>query len=124
MAKADAAGELAQLILGDGGHDGKPQLSVLVQRIDVVILEEDRNPGGQQLAGEGDGIQRIAGKAGDLLGDDQIEGPGLGVLDHAVKILPLAGRDAGEPLVGIAGDIVPGGVLANEILVISHLIAQ
>ena len=46
VAKADAAGELAQLILGDGGHDSKPQLSVLVQRIDVVILEEDRNPGG------------------------------------------------------------------------------
>ena len=29
---------------GDGGHNGKPQLRILIQGVDVVVLEEDAHP--------------------------------------------------------------------------------
>ena len=36
----DMGGELAQLIVGDGGHDGKAKLGILVKGVAVVCLEE------------------------------------------------------------------------------------
>ena len=41
MAEFDAAGQLAQFILRDAGHDGEAQLGVLVEGVNVVVLEEN-----------------------------------------------------------------------------------
>ncbi len=124
VAKFDTGTEFPQLVLGDGGHDGKPQLRILVQGVDIVILEEYANPAGQQLAGELNGIQSVSGEAGDFLCNHKVKFPGSGILYHAVKILPVPGGSAGDALVDIARDKGPGGIFLDEVLVIANLIAQ
>ena len=124
MTKLHTAGQLAQLILGDAGHDGQPQLAVLIQGVDVVILEKHPYPGGQQSAGILDGIQGISGKTSDLLGNDQIKKSRLSILDHPVEILPILCSGGREPLVNIAFHIGPVDIAANQILIIGYLVPQ
>ena len=124
MAEFHTAGELAQLVLGDAGHDGQPQLAVLVQRVDVVVLEKSPHPGGEQPPGVLDGVQGVAGKAGDLLGEDEVKAPGLPVLNHPVEILPLFGGGGGESLIDVAVHIGPAGIPADQVPVVLDLVAQ
>ena len=124
VAEFDTGAELSQLVLGDGGHDGKAQFRVLVQGVDIVVLEEYANPAGQQLTGELDGIQSVSGEAGDFLCNHKVKFSGGGILYHAVKILPVPGGSAGNALVDIARDKGPGGIFLDEVLVIANLIAQ
>ena len=62
MAKFYAAAELAQLVLGNGRHDGQPQFGVLIEGVDVVILEEHAYAVTEELSRELDGVQRVTGK--------------------------------------------------------------
>ena len=124
MAEFDTAAELAQLILSDAGHDGQPQLRVLVEGVDVVVLEEHAHPGGQQLPGVLDGVQGVSGKAGDLLGDDQVEQPCLGVLHHPMEVVPLFGGGRRQALVNVARHKGPGAVAPDQILIVGDLVAQ
>ena len=95
MAEFYAATKLAQLVLGNGRHDGQPQLGVLIEGVDIVVLEEHAHAVAKELPRELDGVQRVAGKTGDLLGDDQIKFVLRCILDHAVEVLAVLGRDAG-----------------------------
>ena len=40
MPEFDTRGELAKLILRDGGHNCKPKLCIFIKRIDVIVLEK------------------------------------------------------------------------------------
>ena len=124
VSELDPAGEFSQLILGDTGHDGQPQLAVLVEGVDVVVLEEHPHPGVEQFPRVEDGVQGVPGETGDLLGDDKVKESGLAVLHHAVEVLTLFGGGGGQALVYIAGHILPGGISADELLVVAHLVAQ
>ena len=124
MAELHPTGQLPQLVLGNGGHNGEPQLRVLVQGVDVVVLEEDSHAVAQQLPGVADGVQGVSGEAGDLLRNDQVEFVLGGVLHHAVEVLPLSGGDAGETLVNIARHKGPGQVLFDQVLVVGDLVPQ
>ena len=124
MTEFYAVAELAQFVLGDGGHDGQPQLGVLIKGVDIVILEEYAHAAAEKLPGKLNGVQRIAGKTGDLLGDDKVKGTLRRVIDHAVEVLAALGGDAGQALVNVAGDKRPRGVPADEVLVVLDLVAQ
>ena len=124
VAEFDAAGELAQLVLGDAGHDGQAELAVLVEGIDVVVLKEHPHPGAEQLPCVEDGVQGVAGEAGDLLSNNEVKEPRPAVLHHAVEVLPLFCRGGGQSLVNVAGHIFPGGAFADELLVVGYLVAQ
>ena len=124
MAKFHTARQLAQFILGDSGHDGQAQFGVLVKGVDVVVLEEHPYSGAEQLPGVEDGVQGVSGETGDFLGDDKVKESRLTVLHHAVEVLPLLGGGGGQTLVYIAWHILPGGIFADELLVVAHLIAQ
>ena len=124
MAEFHAGGELAQLVLGYGGHDGQAQFRILVQRIDVVVLEKDAHARGEELAGVLDGVQRVAGEAGDLLGDDKVELPRLRIVHHAVEVFAAPGGNAGQALVDVARHERPGGIFADEVFIIADLVAQ
>jgi len=62
MAEFYAAAELAQLVLGNGGHNGQPQFGVLIEGVDIVVLEEHAHAVAKELPRELDGVQRVAGK--------------------------------------------------------------
>ena len=124
MAEFHTAAQLAKLILGDGGHDGKAKLGIFIQGVDVVILEENTHTVTQQLTGKLDGVQGVAGKSGNFLGDDKIKFVLSSILNHTVEILTLFRGDAGQPLVNITGNKSPVFVALNEIFVVGDLIAQ
>ena len=124
VAELHPGGELAQFVLGDGGHDGQPQLGIFVQGVDVVVLEEHPHPMAQKLPGKLDGVQSISGKAGDFLGDDQIEFVQGGVFDHAVEVFPLLGGNTGKTLVDVPGDKGPAAVALNQVLIVGNLVSQ
>ena len=124
MAEFYAAAELAQLVLGNGRHDGQPQLGVLIEGVDIVVLEEHAHAVAKELPRELDGVQRVTGKTGDLLGDDQIKFVLRCILDHAVEVLTVLGGDAGQALVNITGYKCPRGIPADEVFVVLNLITQ
>jgi len=124
MPEFDTRGQLAKLVLGDGGHDGEAKLGALVQSIDVVVLEEYAHVVAQKLSRVLEGVQRVTGETGDLLGDDEIKGPVLGVRDHLVEVLAFLGRDARKPFVHVAGNKSLRAVLLDEILVVGNLVVQ
>ena len=124
MAEFHAAAELTQLILRDRGHDGQPQLGVLVKGVDIVVLEEYAHATAKKLPRKLDGVQCITCKTGDLLGDDKVKGIIRRVIDHAVEVLTALGGDTGQALINVAGDKRPRGVPADEVLVVLDLVAQ
>ena len=124
MAEFDAAGQLAQFILRNAGHDGEAQLGVLVERVDVVVLEENAYACGKQLARIADAVERVAGKTGDLLGEDEVEFVVLRVLHHALKVVALARRHAGQTFVDIAVDERPGRVAGDIVAVVANLVVE
>ena len=124
MPELHAGGELAQLVLRDGGHDGEAKLRILVQRVDVVILEKDSHAIVQELPCVLDRVERVSGKTGDLLRDDQIEFIELRVVHHAVEVLAVLGGDAGKSFVDVAGHECPGVILADQIFIVANLVFQ
>ena len=124
MAEFDAAGQLAQFILRNAGHDGEAQLGVLVERVDVVVLEENAYACGKQLARIADAVERVAGKTGDLLGEDEVEFVVLRVLHHALEVVALARRHAGQTFVDIAVDERPGRVAGDIVAVVANLVVE
>mgnify|MGYP007129654750 CR=1 FL=1 len=110
--------------MGDGGHDGQPQLGILIKGVDIVVLEENAYAAAKKLPCELNGVQCVAGETGDLLGDDKIKGILRRVIDHTVEVLAALGGDAGQALINVAGDKRPRGVPADEVLVVLDLVAQ
>ena len=124
VSELHAAGQLAQFVLGDAGHDGQAQLAVLVQGVDVVILEEHPDPGVQQFTGVLDGVQSVTGKTGDLLGDDEVKESGAAVLYHAVEVFALPRGGGRQALVNVALHIGPVGIFSDQAFVVLNLVAQ
>lgn len=101
-AEFHAGGNLAALVLGDAGHDGEPQLAVRIQGVDAVVHKKHAHVPAQKVAGVGERIDGVAGKAADLLGKDQVEAALFAVLDHLQKMLTLADAGAADAFVNIA----------------------
>ena len=124
MAELDTAGKLAQFVLRNGGHDGKPKFRVLVQGFDVVILEEYRNTNIQQVTGVLDGIQCVADETGYFFGEDQVEFAGFGIVNYPMEIFTFLCGYAGETFINIAGDIGPRCIFADEFFIVGNLVRQ
>ena len=116
--------QLPNLILGNPRHNHQPELTVRVQCVDIVVLEEHPHIVIQQLLGIFDAVQGRSGEPGNLLGDDEVEHPGLGVPDHAIKIVPFLRRAAGNALIHIPRHEFPVGLALNQLRIILHLIFQ
>ena len=117
-------GQLAHLVLRDGGHDGEAQLGVPVEGVDVVVLKEHADAVPQQLARVADAVEGVAGEAADLLGHNEVEPPGFGVLNHAEKLLASLDRGAADALVHVAAGKGPVRIGADIVLKVADLIAE
>ena len=124
MTEFHTRGQLAQLVLRDRRHDGQAQFGILIERVDVVVLEEYTDTVAQKLARVLDRVERVSGEAGDFFGDDQVELTFSGVLDHAVKVLTLLRRDTGQALVNVPRHECPREIPSDQILIVGNLIAQ
>lgn len=85
--------------LGNGGHDGQPQLRITVQSVDVVIHKDNAHTQLLQLTGIGDAVQCISGETGYFLGHNQIQFPVFGAGNHPMKGFPLFRSSSGQPFI-------------------------
>ena len=101
LTPCDVFGDVATLLLRQRGHDREQQLAFGIQRVDVLFLKVDlyamlfQKPNGRQA------VHRISGKAGNGLGDDEVNFPCEGLLNHVVELLALFRAGAGNASVGV-----------------------
>ena len=120
----DADGGFSALVLRQRCHDRQPQLPVAVKGLDVVVDEEHLNTVIPEQPGVLQRVHSIAGKAGDLAGDDHVELLRLGIPDHLHKARALFRRRAGDPLVHILLGQYPIRPCRKNGLVPVHLVFQ
>ena len=123
-AEARAFGQLAHLVLCDGGHDGEPQFGILVKGVDVVVLKVHAHAAAQQLARVAQTVECISGETADLLGDDEVKAAAFRVLDHLEKLLTSLDRRAADALIDVAAGKPPVRICGDVVLKIAFLVAE
>ena len=123
-AEARALGQLAHLVLRDGGHDGEPQFGILVKGVDVVVLKVHAHAAAQQLARVAQAVERISGETADLLGDDEVKAAAFRVLDHLEKLFTSLDRRAADALIDVAAGKPPVRICGDIVLKIAFLVAE
>ena len=125
LAPCDIGGDGFTLRLGEGPGEGDPQFTVLLQRIDVFLLEDDCDAELFQCPDVVETVHRVAGEAGDRLGQDDIDFLLAAVPDHPHEVLTLFCRGPGDALVRKDAGHRPGGVGHDfiGIVLFLHLIA-
>ena len=99
LARLDIAGDGLALRLGEGPHHGQHQLCGLVHGVDVFFFKVDRDALRLQHSDVVQAVHRVAGEAGDRLGEDQVDLALLTPFHHPHEVCPLLGRSAGDALI-------------------------
>ena len=123
-AEARALGQLAHLVLRDGGHDGEPQFGILVKGVDVVVLKVHAHAAAQQLTRVAQTVECISGETADFLGDDEVKAAALGILHHFEELLASLDRRAADTLIHIASGECPVRICGDIVLKIAFLVAE
>ena len=131
LAPDDVGGHGLALRLGKGAHHGDEHLTVHLQGIDVLLLEDHGDTQGAQGADVVEAVHRVPGEAGDGLDQHQVDLLLTASADHPLELRPLLGRSAGDALIredprhgplGIGHDLVGVvgllGLVAGELLLI------
>ena len=85
----DIGGDGFTFRLGEGPGEGDSQLTVLLQRIDVFLLEDDCDAELLERPDVVETVHRVAGEAGDRLGQDHIDFLLTAVPNHPHEVLTL-----------------------------------
>ena len=99
LTPCDIGGDRFTFRLGEGTGEGDSQLTVLLQRIDVFLLEDDCDAKLFERPDIVEAVHRIAGEAGDRFGQDDIDFLLAAVPNHPHEVLTLLGRGSGDALV-------------------------
>ena len=87
------------LRLGEGSHHGQHQFCGLIHGVDVFFFKVDRDALRLQHSDVVQAVHRVAGEAGDRLGEDQVAFALLTPFHHPHEVRPLLGRSAGDTLI-------------------------
>ena len=109
------------LFLGQAGHDRQQQFALGIKGPYPFFFKIDLDAVLFQLPDGRQAVYGIPGEAADRLCDNQVDLPGQGVLDHAVKPIPLFRIAAGDPFVGVHGHKFPIIALSDVLCVVVHL---
>ena len=88
-------------VLCEGTHDRQSKLPIVGAGIQAVIEKQHADAAPTQLAGDLQGVHRVAGKTADLLGHDQVDLSQLRRMEHFIELHALVGRCAGKSFVSI-----------------------
>ena len=92
---------LSALVLRNGAHDRQSKFPIVGAGIQAVIEKQHADAASPQVTGDLQGVHRVAGETADLLGHDQVDLSQFRRVEHFVELHALAGRCAGDALVGI-----------------------
>ena len=115
------SGPLWMDIMCKGAHKGDDQFSIHFQGIDILFLKDDADPQFLQCPNILQAVQRVSGKPGYGLCQDQINFLLTAFADHAVEIIPLFCRSACNSLIGKDARHCPLWIGHNLVRVISTL---
>ena len=90
----DVAGNGLALRLGEGAQNGDEHLTVRLQGVDALLLEDHRDTQLPQGADVVEAVHRIAGEAGDGLGQHNVDLLLLALADHPQELRALPGGRA------------------------------
>ena len=99
LARLDIAGDGFALRLCEGSHHGQHQFCGLIHGVDVFFFKVDRDALRLQHSDVVQAVHRVAGEAGDRLGEDQVDLALLTPFHHPHEVRPLLGRSAGDTLI-------------------------
>ena len=122
--KLQAFRKLPDFVLRHTSHDDQPKLTIAVQCVDVIILEQHAHIVVQQFLCILDAVQCVAGKTGYFFCDNEVKHPTFGILDHAQKTVTLISARSRNTFINVAGNIRPIRVLLNELCVVLNLVFQ
>ena len=111
----------AAFFLGKGCQNGHHQLAVTAHGMNILFFKPDFDA---QLFQMPDGTQKVysvTGETLDGLGQDNVNLPGFGILQHPQEFLPFLYPRPGNPVVSIYPGIFPLRVLLYEAVVIADL---
>ncbi|GFI65846.1 hypothetical protein IMSAG185_01450 [Lachnospiraceae bacterium] len=118
-------GGLFRFVLREGGHDGQPQLPVLIVHGPYAVLGEIHlNPHPLQEPRLLEGVHRVPCEPRYLPRDDQVEMAVFCVLHHPHEVFPLGYGGAGDPFIDIPAVQHPVRVSVYQVIVILHLVLQ
>ena len=115
---------LAAFLLRHARHNRQAELAVVLTSIDPVIDEYHAHPVPPEPPRAGQRIHRVAGEAGHLLGQDQVDLPLLRGGQHLLKGRPVARGGAGQSLVRIHPRQLPVRLAADILREIAALVFQ
>ena len=98
------------LRLGKSTCESNTELAVLLQRIDVLLLENDTDTERFQCTGVVKAVHCISRKSRDRLGQDDIDFVLAAVADHPHEFIPLLRRGTRDTLVSVYPSHRPSGV--------------
>ena len=104
-----------------GGHDGDQQLTLGVQRPDVLLLKVNLHTFFLKLSDGGKAVHGITGKSADALGHDEVNLAVQGILNHPLEALAVLHIGARYAFVRIYGNELPIVPPLDIIGVVIHL---
>ena len=116
----DIVADGAAFLLCKRSEQRHQQLALCSHGVDVFLFEPN---GDAQLLQASDGhqhVQRIAGEAGDALGENQVDVPGFTFSHQALELgaLSAGAADAG---VGENACVLPAGIALDQLIVAADL---
>ena len=99
FAPCDIGGDGLALRLCEGTGEGDAKLTVLLQRVDVLLLEDDGDAQGFEGAGVVEAVHRVSCEAGYRLGQYHVYLVLTAMLDHSHEVLTLFCRGAGDTFI-------------------------
>ena len=100
LAPADIGADALTFRLGEGAQHGDEDLAVRLHGVDVFLFEDDCDTQFPESPDIVQAVYRISGKAGDGLGQDDIDFLTLALADHLQKFRALSGRSSCDALIG------------------------
>ena len=120
-AHPDVLGNALRFLLGDAGHDRDEELSLSIHRIDIFLLEQDRDAEGFQLSDVLQAVQCISGKTTDRFCNDHVDLVSLTVLDHLLELLSFLCAGSGDAFVCVDACKRPCRISIDELRVMADL---
>ena len=122
LAPFDIAAECLAVILGDGSIQGDQELTLRINGVDIVFLEDHRDAQAPELPCVLDRVHGVAGEPGDRLRQDHIDLSLPAHPDHPQEVLAFAGGGSCLALVRKHLDQGPVGFPADFFREVFHLV--
>ena len=103
------------------GEQRQHDLAVPGQRVDVFLLEPDFDAQFLEMADGFQKVDRVPGESRYALGEDDVDLPGLAVVEHSLEFRTFRRAGSADALIGVDARVLPFRVLLDQLRVVAYL---